>query len=408
VKYLTLTKTKALKLIFLFGLVSLLGDIIYEGARGVNGPYLEILGANAAIIGFVAGVGEFLGYGIRLLSGYYSDKMKAYWFFTILGYGLLFTIPLLSLAGIWQLAALFIISERMGKALRTPAKDTILSQATKQVGTGMGFAIAEVLDQIGAIIGPLIFTIFFFVVGTSGKALSEYQTGYSFLWVPFVLLIIVLVFAYVFVKKNPEVLEKTVVMKKEQERFSKVFWLYTVFSFVTTFGFVNFALIGYHLKVQGIFSDAYIPLLYAIAMGIDAGMALVIGKTYDSLKNKWKNDNAGLFLLLIIPLLTMFIPLLAFSMNYEFIIISAVIWGMVMGTHETIMKSAIADITPLKKRGTGYGIFSTFYGLAVFGGSVMVGLLYDFSIPLLIIITIAVEIIALYFFYIMWKNSIQK
>jgi len=408
VKYLTLTKTKALKLIFLFGLVSLLGDIIYEGARGVNGPYLEILGANAAIIGFVAGVGEFLGYGIRLLSGYYSDKMKAYWFFTILGYGLLFTIPLLSLAGIWQLAALFIISERMGKALRTPAKDTILSQATKQVGTGMGFAIAEVLDQIGAIIGPLIFTIFFFVVGTSGKALSEYQTGYSFLWVPFVLLIIVLVFAYVFVKKNPEVLEKTVLMKKEQERFSKVFWLYTVFSFVTTFGFVNFALIGYHLKVQGIFSDAYIPLLYAIAMGIDAGMALVIGKTYDSLKNKWKNDNAGLFLLLVIPLLTMFIPLLAFSMNYEFIIISAVIWGMVMGTHETIMKSAIADITPLKKRGTGYGIFSTFYGLAVFGGSVMVGLLYDFSIPLLIIITIAVEIIALYFFYIMWKNSIQK
>ena len=407
-KYLTLTKTKALKLIFLFGLVSLLGDIIYEGARGVNGPYLEILGANAAIIGFVAGVGEFLGYGIRLLSGYYSDKMKAYWFFTILGYGLLFTIPLLSLAGIWQLAALFIISERMGKALRTPAKDTILSQATKQVGTGMGFAIAEVLDQIGAIIGPLIFTIFFFVVGTSGKALSEYQTGYSFLWVPFVLLIIVLVFAYVFVKKNPEVLEKTVLMKKEQERFSKVFWLYTVFSFVTTFGFVNFALIGYHLKVQGIFSDAYIPLLYAIAMGIDAGMALVIGKTYDSLKNKWKNDNAGLFLLLVIPLLTMFIPLLAFSMNYEFIIISVVIWGMVMGTHETIMKSAIADITPLKKRGTGYGIFSTFYGLAVFGGSVMVGLLYDFSIPLLIIITIAVEIIALYFFYIMWKNSIQK
>ena len=407
-KYLTLTKTKALKLIFLFGLVSLLGDIIYEGARGVNGPYLEILGANAAIIGFVAGVGEFLGYGIRLLSGYYSDKMKAYWFFTILGYGLLFTIPLLSLAGIWQLAALFIISERMGKALRTPAKDTILSQATKQVGTGMGFAIAEVLDQIGAIIGPLIFTIFFFVAGTSGKALSVYQTGYSFLWVPFVLLIIVLVFAYVFVKKNPEVLEKTVLMKKEQERFSKVFWLYTVFSFVTTFGFVNFALIGYHLKVQGIFSDAYIPLLYAIAMGIDAGMALVIGKTYDSLKNKWKNDNAGLFLLLVIPLLTMFIPLLAFSMNYEFIIISAVIWGMVMGTHETIMKSAIADITPLKKRGTGYGIFSTFYGLAVFGGSVMVGLLYDFSIPLLIIITIAVEIIALYFFYIMWKNSIQK
>jgi len=396
-----------LKLIFLFGIISLLGDIIYEGARSVNGPYLEILGANAAIIGFVAGIGEFLGYGIRLISGYYSDKRKAYWFFTIVGYGLLFTIPLLSLAGIWQLAGFFIISERMGKALRTPAKDTILSQATKQVGTGMGFAIAEVLDQIGAIIGPLIFTIFFFLVGTSGKVLSDYQTGYSFLWVPFVILMVVLVFAYVFVKNNPKVLEESVVTKKEQEHFSKVFWLYTLFSFVTTFGFVNFALIGYHLKVQSIFSDAYIPLLYAIAMGIDAMMAVVIGKTYDSLKNKRKNDNAGLFVLLVIPLLTMFIPLLAFSMNYELIVISIILWGMVMGAHETIMKSAIADITPLKKRGTGYGIFSTFYGLAVFGGSVMVGLLYDFSIPLLVFITITVEIIALYFFYIMWKNSIQ-
>jgi MFS family permease len=396
-----------LKLILLFGIVSLLGDIIYEGARGVNGPYLEILGANAVIIGFIAGAGEFLGYSIRLVSGYYSDKTKAYWVFTILGYGLLFTVPLLSLAGVWQLAALFIVSERMGKALRSPARDTILSQATKQIGTGMGFAIAEVLDQIGAIIGPLIFSIFFFLVGTSGNALSDYQMGYSFLWVPFVFLMIVLVFAFLYVKKNPEVLEQPIVTMKEHERFSTVFWFYTLFSFVTTFGFVNFALIGYHLKVHSIFSDAYIPLLYAIAMGVDAVMALVIGKTYDTLKNKHKNNNAGLFVLLVIPLLSMFIPLLAFSMNYEFIVISIVLWGLVMGAHETIMKSAIADITPLRKRGTGYGIFSTLYGLAVFGGSVMVGVLYDFSIPLLIILTIAVESIALYFFYIMWKNSAQ-
>lgn len=402
----SMNRTKALKLIFLFGIISLLGDMIYEGARSVNGPYLEILGANAAIIGFVAGAGEFLGYGIRLVSGYFADKTKAYWFFMIAGYGLLFTVPLLSLAGVWQLAAMFIISERIGKALRNPAKDTILSQATKQVGTGMGFAIVEVFDQIGAIIGPLIFAVFFFLVGASGKAISDYQIGYSFLWVPFILLMIVVVIAYFLVKK-PQELETSVVTTKEKEQFSRVFWLYTLFSFVTTFGFVNFALIGYHLKVHSIVSDAGIPLLYAVAMGIDAVMALVIGKTYDTLKKKRKNDNAGLLALLVIPLLSMFIPLLAFSMNYTFIVFSMVLWGMVMGAHETIMKSAIADITPLKKRGTGYGIFSTAYGLAIFGGSVMVGFLYDFSIPLLIVITIAVEIIAIPFFYIMWKNSIH-
>jgi MFS family permease len=380
--------------------------MIYEGARSVNGPYLEILGANAAIIGFVAGAGEFLGYGIRLISGYFSDKTKAYWFFTIAGYGLLFTVPLLSLAGIWQLAAIFIISERIGKALRNPAKDTILSQATKQVGTGMGFAIVEVLDQVGAIIGPLIFSIFFFLVNASGKAVSDYQIGYSFLWIPFIGLMIVLIFAY-FSVKNPQDLETSVVTPKKHEHFSRIFWLYTLFTFVTTFGFVNFALIGYHLKVHNIVSDAQIPLLYAIAMAIDAVMAIIIGKSYDTLKTKRQNENAGLLTLLIIPLLSMFIPLLAFSMNYMFIVFSMVLWGMVMGTHETIMKSAIADITPLKKRGTGYGIFSTAYGLAIFGGSVMVGLLYDFSIPTLIVITIAVEVIAIPFFYILWKQSLH-
>jgi len=402
-----INKSKALKLIILFGIISLFGDMIYEGARSVNGPFLEILGANAAIIGFVAGAGEFLGYGIRLFSGYYSDKTKAYWFFTIAGYGLLFTVPLLSLAGIWQIAAIFIISERIGKALRNPAKDTILSHTTKQIGTGMGFAIVEFFDQIGAIIGPLIFSVFFFLVGVSGKALSDYHTGYSFLWVPFIILMIVAIIAYLFVR-NPSDLETFISSKKEPEHFSKVFWLYTLFSFITTFGFINFALIGYHLKLHNIFSDAQIPLLYAVAMGVDAIMALIIGKTYDTLKNKKKNENAGLFTLLVIPIFSMFIPLLAFSINYYFIIISMVLWGMVMGAHETIMKSAIADITPFKKRGTGYGIFSTSYGMAIFGGSVMVGLLYDFSIPILVEITIAVEIIAIIFFYILWKNSLPK
>lgn len=399
----TINRKKALKLIFLFGIISLLGDAIYEGARSVNGPYLAILGANAAIIGFVAGAGEFLGYGIRIFSGYFSDKTKAYWFFTIIGYGLLFTVPLLSLAGIWQLAALFIISERIGKALRNPAKDTILSHSTKQVGTGTGFAIVEVLDQIGAIIGPLIFSILFFLLGVSGKAISDYQVGYSFLWIPFLLLMIVIIIAY-FLVKNPQNLEKTEVASKGNERFLKVFWLYTLFGFITTFGFVNFVLIGYHIKVQAILPDAVIPLLYAIAMGIDAVMAIVIGKTYDSLKNKMKNDNAGLLTLVVIPILSMFIPLFAFSMNYLFIVFSMILWGMVMGAHETIMKSVIADITPLEKRGTGYGIFSTSYGVALFGGSVMVGFLYEVSIPILIVITIIIEIIAILFFYIMWKN----
>ena len=168
-------KKAAFQLILLFGLVSLFGDMVYEGARSVNGPYLKTLGANAAIVGLVAGLAEFLGYAIRLVSGYFADKTKAYWLFTFLGYGMLVSVPLLALTGIWQVAVVFIVIERLGKALRSPAKDTILSQATKQVGTGFGFAIAEVLDQIGAISGPLIFTILFITLGKGSRGLADYQ-----------------------------------------------------------------------------------------------------------------------------------------------------------------------------------------------------------------------------------------
>lgn len=399
-------KKRAFQLIFLFGLVSLFGDMVYEGARSVNGPYLKTLGANAAIVGLVAGVAEFLGYAIRLASGYFADKTKAYWLFTFLGYGLLVSVPLLALTGIWQVAVVFIIIERLGKALRSPAKDTILSQATKQVGTGFGFAIAEVLDQIGAISGPLIFSVLFMVLGKGDRSLVDYQHGYSLLWVPLILVMFCILLAYRRVP-NPEILEVSVNKGLETDKLSKVFWIYTVFTFVTTLGFANFALIGYHFKAKHILTDAQIPLFYALAMGVDAIAALAIGKTYDIFKSRRNNEKAGLMTLIAIPVFSLFIPAFVFSTKFSFVLIGAIIWGIVMGAHETVMKSAIADLTPLKKRGTGYGIFNTAYGLAIFIGSAFTGLLYERSIFAVIIISIAVEIAAIPVFFIMRKEALK-
>lgn len=399
-------KKSAFQLILLFGLVSLFGDMVYEGARSVNGPYLLTLGANAAIVGLVAGVAEFLGYAIRLLSGYFADKTKAYWLFTFLGYGMLLSVPLLSLAGIWQVAVVFIIMERLGKALRSPARDTILSQATKQVGTGIGFAIAEVLDQIGAIAGPLIFTALFIVLGKGDRGLADYQYGYALLWIPLVLVLFCLVVAWRRVP-NPEVLEVTAVKNHPPDKLSKVFWIYTIFTFVTTLGFANFALIGYHFKAKHILTDAQIPLFYALAMGVDAIAALVIGKAYDIFKTRRNNEKAGLVTLIAIPVLSLFIPVLVFSAKFSFVLTGVIIWGVVMGCHETIMRSAIADTTALKKRGTGYGIFNTAYGLAIFIGSALVGLLYEHSIPAIIIISVVIEIAAIFTFFILKKEALK-
>ena len=397
---------KAYQLIALFGLVSLFGDMVYEGARSVNGPYLKTLGANAAIVGFAAGLAEFLGYAIRLVSGYFADKTKAYWLFTFIGYGLLVSVPLLALTGIWQVAVVFIIIERLGKALRSPAKDTILSQAAKQVGTGVGFGIAEVLDQIGAIIGPLVFTFLFLFLGKGERGLADYKFGYWLLWIPFVLVMLFIFIAYRRVP-DPGTLEATVHKTSQPDKLGKVFWIYTIFSFVTTLGFVNFALIGYHFKFRHILSDAQIPLFYALAMGVDAIAALAIGKAYDIFKERHNNEKAGLVTLIVIPVLSLFIPALVFSRGFLFVLAGAVIWGIVMGSHETIMKSAIADLTPLKKRGTGYGIFNTAYGLAIFIGSALCGLLYEHSLVAVIIINIAFEIAALAIFFVLKKEALS-
>ncbi|MFA6357872.1 MAG: MFS transporter [Candidatus Omnitrophota bacterium] len=396
-------KKTAFKLILLFGLVSLFGDIVYEGARSVNGPYLKTLGANAAMVGLVAGIAEFLGYGIRLVSGYFADKTRAYWLFTFLGYGMLVSVPLLSLTGIWQIAVVFIIMERLGKAIRSPARDTILSQATKQVGTGLGFAIAEVLDQIGAISGPLIFAIFFMFLGRGERSLVDYQLGYSLLWIPLVLVIFCLIFAYRRVP-NPELLEASVIKNPESDRLSRIFWIYTIFTFITTLGFANFALIGYHFKAKHILTDAQIPLFYALAMGVDALAALAIGRTYDIFKTKHKNEKAGLITLIAIPAFSLFIPVLVFSEKFSLVLTGAIVWGIVMGFHETVMRSSIADLTSLKKRGTGYGIFNAAYGLAIFIGSLITGLLYENSILAVIVLSTIVEIAAIAVFFILKRE----
>lgn len=265
----------AFQLIILLGIVSMFGDIAYEGGRSISGPYLATLGASAAMVGFVTGAGEFLGYGLRLVSGYFADRTKAYWVLTFIGYGLIGAIPLLAFAGNWQLAALLLILERIGKAIRSPARDTIISCCGTSIGRGWGFALHEALDQVGAIIGPLILS--FALISSGG-----YQGGFTLLWIPVVLCLVALIMAN---RKAPDVekLEARAEAGKQNVKsgLGRVFWLYGIFVLLAGTGFASFQLIAYHVKAQAIIPDAQIPVLYAVAMGVDAIVALIIGKAYD-------------------------------------------------------------------------------------------------------------------------------
>jgi MFS family permease len=381
VRFASLDRKAVYLIILLFGIVSLFGDVIYEGARSVTGPYLFALGGSALVVGIVAGLGEFLGYALRIVSGYLADTTHRYWTLTFLGYGMLIAVPLLALAGSWEMAALLFIIERMGKGIRAPAKDAILSNVTTGIGRGWGFGIHEALDQIGAIIGPIIFSAAYLLRG-------DYETGFALLLIPFVLMMIALVVTY---RRAPvpAAIEAATGPAPQTPPIGALI-PYGVFTTLTMAGFVAFPLIAYHLTVTGMASGAEIPLYYAVAMGVDAVVALVAGRLY---------DHIGLTVLAALPVLGIAVPFLAFTSSPSLTLAAAVLWGAAMGIQETVLRAAVADYTHLSKRGLAYGIFNTVYGAGWFVGSAVLGWAYGISIALVIGFAAGMQILALPVFF---------
>ncbi|MEM5843330.1 MAG: MFS transporter [Candidatus Aenigmatarchaeota archaeon] len=377
---------KIFLLILFFGLISLFGDLIYESARSINGQYLLLLGATASIIGFFVGLGEFLSNFLRFVFGFLADRVKNYWIFIFIGYSFLIFVPSMFFANNWQIAILFIIFERIGKAIRNPARDTIvsiISERTKSIG--FNFGIIEFLDQIGALIGPIIIAIVFLFYLES--AIDKYKKVYLFLFIPFLILIFLLLAAYL-KTKNLRIGTKKPINKNT----SKIFWYYNLFIFLASLGFIHFAILGYHFKLKNIAEDYFIVFLYSIAMISDAIISPIIGRIYDRIKEKRKSF---LDLFFIIPILSISIPFLVFVNKIETIILSMIFYGFVLGMQETIMRATIADITSISKRGSAYGIFSFTLGISAFLGSTIIGILYEISILYLFIFIVISQVLAL-------------
>lgn len=381
------TKT-ALRFVVLIGIVSLFSDMTYEGARSINGPFLAVLGASGAVVGIVSGLGELIGFSIRLVSGYFSDKTKSYWATTFFGYAInLIAVPLLALAGNWQIAAVLMVIERIGKGIRVPPRDAMLSYATHQMGRGWGFGLHEALDQLGAITGPLIVAaVLYFRDG--------YKTGYTLLLVPALLALGVLTTAR-FLYPRPQDLEISQT-KLQFQGFSKSFWLYVLAAAFIAAGFADFPLIAYHFEKASIASETMIPILYAVAMGVDAIAALIFGRLFDRL---------GLTTMMLVAFLSAFFAPLVFFGGFSLAIIGMALWGIGMGAQESIMRAAIGGMIAPEQRGTAYGLFNTIYGFAWFLGSVLIGVLYDVSIPWLVAFSVIAQLASIPIFYSLRKRS---
>ncbi len=369
---------KAWGFIILLGFVSLLADVTYEGARSVQGQYLAVLGASGAAVGIIAGFGECVGYGFRLFSGYMSDKTGRQWFFTYLGYSMnLIAIPLLALTSSWPSAAVLLILERFGKAIRTPPRDAMLSYATDQTGRGTGFGIHEAMDRFGAVIGPLLISLV--LLHAQG-----YHVVFALLSVPAALSLYVLTRARHFA---PEPKEFAIpLLTPSVKGFSRKFWLTIIgLSFIGA-GTVDFSLMGFHLQKSASFSMTTIPLLFAGAMAVNGLSALCVGRMYDLLGLPTLIAALGLGVLAT-PLVFLGDTLMAF--------IGSFFWGLSLATQNSIGKSLIADLVPVDKRGSAYGMFYIAFGISWFIGSALMGLLYDVSLGSMIAFSVIAQLIAL-------------
>lgn len=378
-------KKHAYLFLLLIGIIALLSDFTHEGARSIYGPFLGLIGVSAFLISLTAGLGEFIGQALRIVTGWIADKTKKYWVMMILGYSInLLVIPLLMFvdANIWQVAIILILLERIGKGIRAPAKSALVSFTTAHIGMGKAFALQELMDQIGAFLGPLF--VFLILNLNQGSELDGYQLAFGLLGIFAIMTLVIIVLAKT-KYPHPDRMEVQTKSQGFKGNKSLVFYLIAV-SFIAM-GFIDYPILAFHLANTDAIDVIYVPLLYAMAMGIDALSALVFGYTYDKKGVK--------ILHLSILSSIVFVPIF-FLMDGTFgVILGMVFWGISMGAMESILKAVVSSLVSKDKRATAYGIFYTVFGGAWFFGSTAIGWLYDQSIIYVIIFSVVMEILAM-------------
>jgi MFS family permease len=368
------TRKHALQFIVAMGIVSLFADMTYEGAHSIIGPFLKDLGATATQVGIIAGLGEMIAAGLRVLSGRLADRTRAYWTLTTLGYFLnLMVVPGLAFAGSWKAAALFVVAERTGKGLRGPAKDVLLSDATSVVGHGWGFGLHTAMDQTGAVLGPLLI---------AGIVAREEHFGPAFLWLALPALF---AFAALIVARTmrPGLTSAPPQTAPRSQPLPNVFWLYVAAAGLLAGGFVDFPLLAYHFQKTAIARPAAIPLYYAGAMAVNGLAALIFGRLF---------DRFGMRILALGIVVSLLALPLGFLGGSALAIVAVGCWAVGLGAQQATLRAGIAQLIPIDKRGNAYGVFNAVFGVLWFLGSVTMGVLYDYSLVMLVVFGIILQL----------------
>jgi MFS family permease len=368
----------ALRFVVLIGILSFFADFTYEGSRSIVGPYLATLQASGTIVGVVTGFGEFLGYGLRLLSGRWADATGRHWPITIFGYIVqMASVPALALTGSWPAAASLIILERVGKAIRNPPRDEMLSHAGKQVGGyGHVFGLHEALDQFGAMFGPLAVSV---VLANKGN----YHEAFAVLLIPAVINLSLVFLARVLYPR-PQDMERAeqATMRTDLPR---VYWIYLLGAILVAAGFADYPLIGYHFTRAETIPSNWIAIFYSVAMAVSGTGSLVLGRLF---------DRYGFVVLVALTLVSALFAPLVFLGGFWLALLGAAVWGLGVGVHESIIPAAVSPMVSPQRRASAFGTFTAGYGIFWFLGSAAIGVLYDLSLPAVISFCVVTQLAA--------------
>jgi MFS family permease len=364
------------------GVVSLLVDLVYEGARSITGPFLASLGASALTVGLVTGAGEAAALGFRLFSGPAADRSGRYWRWMVVGYTLTAVcVPLMALAPalgaagvVWGSA--MVLLERTGKAIRSPAKSVLLAVAARDVGRGRGFGVHKALDQTGAFLGPLLVA--------AVVAVTTYQwAGLAVLALPGAVALGVLAWMHRHVgdPRHDTVAEGTPLV-----RLPGTFYVYAVACALITVGLMTFGVISFHLVHEHLVAAALVPVVYAAAMAAEAVASLGTGFAY---------DRVGAGTLLTLPVVVAFVPALVFTDRVALAVAGVLLWGAATGVQDSTVKALVADLVPQSRLATAYGAFAAFQAVAALAGGGVAGWLYDTHRTVLVGSVAALQVVAL-------------
>jgi MFS family permease len=353
----------AFRFVLLIGVLSFFADFTYEGARSVLGPYLAMLGASATVVGLVTGFGELLGYGLRLFSGRAADATGRFWPIAIFGFVLqMSSVPALALTTSWPEAAVLIILERVGKAIRNPPRDVMLSHAAKKVGGyGWVFGVHEALDQFGALFGPLLVAA---MLAWNGN----YQFAFAVLLLPALINLSFVLLARLLYPR-PQDMEVNI-KAAQTDQLPRIFWVYLAGAALVGAGFADYPLIAYHFSKSNVVPGEWIAIFYSVAMAVSGMGSLLFGRLFDAF---------GFKVLIALTIVSAAFAPLVFFGGFWTALIGTAVWGLGMGVHESIIPAAVAPMVSPSRRASAFGLFTAGYGIAWFAGSAAIGILYDRS-----------------------------